>query len=224
MSGFWKQALTIAGRDLRLETRSGEVLGVVLPFAAVAVFVVPLATDALATRLDQLAFPVYWLVGLLFGMQVTLRQTGIENQMQRRTMALLGVDPAARFVGRSLAAAGLTLLVMVTIAPLIVVFYDPSSVPAVAPALAVILAFSVGLAMLATLAGDITVGLRTRTNLAPLLSVPIAVPLMIGASQSMESIASGTSTMTWALLLTVVVLSLAVTGVLAAPALEDATT
>ncbi len=223
-TGFWAQTFAIARRDLMIESRGGEVFGVVLPFAAVAVFVVPLATDASATRLDQLAFPVFWLVGLLFGMQVALRQTGTETLIQRRTLALLGIDPAARFAGRSLAAALLTTGVMVVIAPLVVLFYDPRQVPAIGPSLLAVVGFSVGLSMLSTLAGDVTVGLRTRSSLAPLIVAPISVPLLIGASQTFESLILDRSTMAPALLLTVTVLSLAVTGVLTAPALEDATT
>ena len=219
-SGFWTQAFAIARRDLMIESRGGEVFGVVLPFAAVAVFVVPLATDALATRLDQLAFPVFWLVG----MQVALRQTGTETLIQRRTLALLGIDPAARFAGRSLAAGLLTTVVMVVIAPLVVLFYDPRDIPALGPSLLAVVGFSVGLSMLSTLAGDVTVGLRTRSSLAPLIVAPISVPLLIGASQVLESLILDRSTMAPALLLTVTVLSLAVTGVLTAPALEDATT
>ena len=223
-SGFWTQTFAIARRDLMIESRGGEVFGVVLPFAAVAVFVVPLATDALAARLDQLAFPVFWLVGLLFGMQVALRQTGTETLIQRRTLALLGIDPAARFAGRSLAAAALTTGVMIVIAPLVVLFYDPRAIPAVGRSLLAVVGFAIGLSMLSTLAGDVTVGLRTRSSLAPLIVAPISVPLIIGASQTLESLILDRSTMAPALLLTVTVLSLAVTGVLTAPALEDATT
>jgi heme exporter protein B len=223
-SRFWTQAFAIARRDLMIESRGGEVFGVVLPFAAVAVFVVPLATDALATRLDQLAYPVFWLVGLLFGMQVALRQTGTETLIQRRTLALLGIDPAARFAGRSLAAAALTTGVMIVIAPLVVLFYDPRNIPAIVPSLLAVVGFAVGLSMLSTLAGDVTVGLRTRSSLAPLIVAPISVPLLIGASQTLESLILDRSTMAPALLLTVTVLSIAVTGVLTAPALEDATT
>ena len=78
--------------------------------------------------------------------------------------------------------------------------------------------------MLSTLAGDVTVGLRTRSSLAPLIVAPISVPLLIGASQTLEALILDRSTMAPALLLIVTVLSLAVTGVLTAPALEDATT
>lgn len=223
-SGFWKQAMAIAMRDLRIESRGGEVFSVVLPFAAVAIFVVPLATDALATRLDELAYPVYWLVGLLFGMQIALRQTSSETQTQRRTLALLGVDPAARFAGRSLAAGLLTTAVMIVIGPLVVLFYDPALIPPPLGAVATVTAFATGLSLLATLAGDVTTGLRTRSTLAPLIVAPLAVPILIGGSKTLESLMAGRSTMAPALLLAVSILILAVTGVLTAPALEEAAT
>ena len=137
---------------------------------------------------------------------------------------MLGIDPAARFAGRSLAAAALTTGVMTVIAPLVVLFYDPSAIPEVLPSFLAVVGFAIGISMLSTLAGDVTVGLRTRSSLAPLIVAPISVPLLIGASQTLESLILGRSTMAPALLLTVTVLSLAVTGVLTAPALEDATT
>lgn len=223
-SGFWRQAMAIAIRDLRIESRGGEVIAVVVPFAAVAVFVVPLATDALATRLADLAYPIFWLVGLLFGMQVALRQSASESQTQRRTLALLGVDPAARFAGRSLAAGLLTTLVMIVVGPLVVLFYDPAVTPPPLAGLATVAAFSAGISLLATLAGDVTTGLRTRSTLAPLIVAPLAVPVLIGGSQTLESLMAGRSTMAPALLLTVSILILAVTGVLTAPALEEAAT
>lgn len=220
--GFWRQAQTIAWRDLTVEGRSGEVLGVVAPFAAAAVFVVPLATDARADRLADLAFPVFWLVGLLFGMQVALRQTGLESITQRRHLALGGVDPVARFTGRSIAAVILILAVLIITAPLVFLFYEPGPVPRLAVMAPVLVLFAAGLAMLATLAGDVTVGLRTRSALAPLLVVPLSVPLLLGASQTLESLLGERSTLAWLLLLVITDLVLAVIGVVASPFLEDA--
>lgn len=219
---FWRDVATIASRDLRVEARTGEVLSVVLPFAAAAVFVVPLATDASPSRLADLAFPVYWLVALLFGMQVALRQTGVETQMQRRHLALVGLDPVARFVGRSVAAGILIGGVLAVTAPLVLVFYAPDPVDGWPVMIAVTALFAVGLAMLATLAGDITVGLRTRTSLAPLLVVPVAVPLFMGTAQTLESLARGDGTLVWITLLVLTDLILAVVGTLVARPLEDA--
>ncbi len=222
MTGFWRQAWTIARRDLTIEGRAGEVIGVVLPFAAIAVFVVPLATDALENKLNELGYPVFWLVALLFGMQIALRQTGTETANQRRHLVLLGLDPAARFVGRSLAAGLLTLAVLGVSLPLMIVFYSPPPIRDPWILIPVVMLFAVGLSMLTTMAGDVTVGLRTRSVLAPLLVAPLAVPLIIGASQTVEALAHDRTTLTWILLLVVVDIGLLVTGFLASKPLEEA--
>jgi heme exporter protein B len=221
---FLTQAVAIARRDLTIEGRAGEVLGVILPFAAVSVFVVPLATDALERRLTDLASPVYWLVGLLFGVIVSLRQTGAETLTQRRQLALSGLDPAARFAGRAAAAAILTLAVLAVTAPLVLLFYNIERVPRPGTMILVIVLFAIGLAMLSTLAGDVTTGLRTRTALAPLLVVPLAVPLFLGASQTYEAILRQGSTLMWVLLMVVFDLVLAAAGTIAAGPLEEAIT
>jgi heme exporter protein B len=196
---------------------------VVLPFAAVAVFVVPLATDTLVTDLGSLAFPVYWLVSLLFGMQVSLRQTGTETRMQRRQLAMAGVDPLARFVGRVAAAGALIFSVTLFTLPLVVLFYNPRPLPPLIATIGTILLFAAGLSILSTLAGDVTVGLRTRSALAPLIVAPLAVPLIIGASRAVESLTRGSGSLTWTGLLVIVDLALGAVAVLAARPMEDAT-
>lgn len=221
---FLRQMSTVAKRDLRIEGRAGEVALVVLPFAAAAVFVVPLATNTLEVRLADLAWPVYWLVALLFGMQVSLRQTGTETQTQRRHLVLLGLDPGARFAGRALTAGVLMLLVLIVTAPLIVLFYNPDIAPPILPGLGVLLLFTPGLAMLSTLAGDVTVGLRARSALAPLLVAPLSVPLLVGGSRAFESVSRGDGTLTPVLLLVIVDLALAASAALTVRSLENTTT
>lgn len=224
MSRFWRQVRAIARRDLIVEGRSRETVAVVVPFAAAAVFVVPFATDALDVRLATLAFPVYWLVGLLFGMQVALRQTAVETTAQRRQLALLGVDPVARFTGRVVSGSALILVVLAVTAPLVFLFYDPEPIPRPWPMIGVLVLFAAGLAMLSTLAGDVAAGLATRTSLAPLLVIPVSVPLLLGAAQSLESLVRGRTTLPWVLTLVVADLALAVTGVVTARSLEESNT
>lgn len=221
---FWRQVVAIAGRDLRIEGRSRETIGIVVPFAAAAVFVVPFATDALATRLATIAAPVFWLVGLLFGLQVAMRQSGTETITQRRRLALLGIDPAARFLGRALAASALVGAILVVTVPMVLVFYDPDPVPAPWVMVGTLILFAVGLSLLSTLAGDVTQGLAGRTALAPFLVVPVSVPLLMGAAQTLESLTRGRTTLTWTLLLVVTDLVLAAVGVGTARALEEANT
>ncbi len=219
--GFWRSAGIIALRDLRVEIRSGEALSVVFPFAVVASWVAPLSTNASPLLLRDLAAPIYWLITLLFGMMIVFRQTALETPAQRRALALTGLDPASRFAGRS-AASGLILATVAgTLVLPVIVFYDyrpPSGAGLMAP---VILLAAAGLAMLGALAGDVTIGLRARTSLAPLLMAPLAVPLLMGASQSLENLVAGKSIIIWVLVLVIADLGLAAAGVMSARALEE---
>lgn len=220
-AGFWRSASIIALRDLRVEIRSGEALSVVFPFAVVATWVVPLATDASRSLLRDLAAPVYWLIFLLFGMMIVFRQTAVETSDQRRVLALTGLDPAARFAGRSAASALILVPISGTLVFPIIVLYDyrpPSGTILMVP---VIILAAAGMSMLGTLAADVTVGLRARTSLAPLLMAPLAAPLLMGASQAMESLIAERGIIIWVLVLVIADLGLAAAGVMSARALEE---
>ena len=88
-------------------------------------------------------------------------------------------------------------------------------------ALAALLA-AVGLTEVGTLAGEVTTGLRNRTALASLIVAPLAVPLVVGGSQTLDSLARGESILPWVLLLLASDLALAVAGVGLAQPLEEA--
>ena len=83
---------------------------------------------------------------------------------------------------------------------------------------------AVGMGLLGSIAGGVTTSLGTRTSLTPLLIVPLSLPMLVGATQALESLRLGRSILPWLVLLTAVDLALAVSGVLAARPLEEATT
>jgi heme exporter protein B len=90
------------------------------------------------------------------------------------------------------------------------------------PALTAVLLTSIGLTELGTLAGEVTAGLRNRTALASLIVAPLAIPLVLGGSQTLESLARDTGILPWLLLLVATDLALAVAGVGLARPIEEA--
>lgn len=221
---FWTQTVEIARIDLRVERRLGDTLRIVLPFAVVALLVFPLALGIELAVISRIGPAVFWALGILFGMQVALRQSVTDSQERRDLHALAGVDPAARFVGRIISGAVLMMVFLLVLFLAMVLLYGPAlpegswSTMLISSAL-----FSVGLAELGTLAGEVTTGLRNRTALASLIVAPLALPLVIGASQSLEALSRGTGILTWVLLMAVTDLALAVVGVGLARPLEEAT-
>ncbi|MFP3915973.1 MAG: heme exporter protein CcmB [Actinomycetota bacterium] len=218
---FWAQAREFARRDLVAERRAGEIATIVIPFGAVALMTFPLALGVESAVISRVGPAVFWVVTYLFTMQIALRQSSTDEPQHRVALSLLGVDPFARLIGRSMAAALLIGAFMIILFPLMVLFYSPAlpsgwALAAVPAALA-----GAGLALIGTLSAEITAGLRTRATLAPLLVAPLAVPLLVGGSQSLESLARGASILPWVLLVAAVDLALAVTAALIARPLEE---
>jgi len=220
---FWDQAIEVARVDFRIERRQGDVIRVVVPFALMALLVFPLAMGLDLAGLRRIGPPVFWALGVLFGMQVALRETAEEASSRRDLYALAGLDPAARFTGRAISGSVLTIGFFAALLAGMVVVYNPE-LPAgwLPPTAAASGLVAIGLTELGTLAGEVTIGLRNRTTLASLIVAPLAVPLVIGGSQTLDSLVRDESILPWVLLLLATDLALAVTGVGLARPLEEA--
>jgi heme exporter protein B len=220
---FWSQSLEIARVDLTVERRLGDTLRIVLPFAVVALLVFPLTLGIDLTAIARLGPAVFWAVGVLFGMQVALRQAAHDDQERRDLYALLGVDPAARFAGRTISGAVLMTGFLAVLLMAMIVLYSPRLPDGwLGPVLLSSFLVAVGLTELGTLAGEVTAGLHNRTALASLIVAPLALPLVIGASQTLEAMARDAGILPWILILVATDLALAVAGVGLARPLEEA--
>ena len=220
MSTPARQATAIAARDLRRELRAGEVLLVTIPFGAIALLVVPLAVGIDAPLLRRIGPGMYWVVVLLFGILVPLRRSAAEDGPQRDLVAMLGVDPAARFAGT--AAAGTMLLAgfAALLAPVAIALYDPvlTGWPWL---LALLPLVAAGLGLIGTLASGIAANQRAGGALVPLLVVPLSLPILLAATQTQEGLRLREDILPWILLLIAVDLLLAVAGVLTARVLQE---
>lgn len=221
---LWRQAIEIARVDLRVERHLGEILRVIIPFGIISLIVFPLAMGAQASFVASFGPAIFWALAVLFGMQVALRQSATDSQTRRDLYALLGVDPAARFAGRALSGSLLMLTFMLALLGSMILLYGPSlSGGETLASVVASLLVSIGLTELGTLAGEITTGLRNRTAMASLIVAPLAVPLVVGASQAVEAVAQGTGILPWVMLLAAVDLALAVAGVGLARPFDEAT-
>ncbi|MGH8911301.1 MAG: heme exporter protein CcmB, partial [Acidimicrobiia bacterium] len=98
---FWEQVGEFARRDIVAERRVGEVLAIVIPFGGVALMTLPLALGIDSAIIARVGPAMFWVVTLLFAMQIALRHSASDRPEHRAMLALLGVDPFARLIGRS---------------------------------------------------------------------------------------------------------------------------
>lgn len=219
-TGFWHQVAAVFKRDLLRERRRGDVLWITIPFGAIALLLVPLAIGTDAVLLRQIGPGMYWVIVMLFGVLVAVGKASSETLPQQDASALLGLDPAAGFVGRAVSSALLLLIFEVVVGVVAVGLYDVSIIGA--PWLALtLLIVAIGLALLGALTGSIVNSTSAGTALVPLLVAPLSVPLLLGATQSYEGLRLGHDILSWVLLMVAVVLIVAIIGVLTARPLQE---
>ena len=164
-----------------------------------------------------------WLVVILFGMTVTLRPGDHETGAVRDLLTLSGLDPAADFLGRSLAGAMLLFVVTLVLAPLMIVLYAPEGSPGWGWLALLVIAGVTALGLLGSLVSTLVTGLRARTALGPLLAVPLAVPVLLATARGTDSAISQRGSLPWLLLLVAMNLALVIVGVLLAGPMDEAT-
>jgi heme exporter protein B len=160
-------------------------------------------------------------VALLFGMLVAFRQTAADTPPQQELLTLLGTDPAAKFVGRAATSTLLLFSFQLILVPVTILLYNPGRIPGWPWLILVMVLLATGLALVGTLAGSVTAGLRTRNTLTPLLVAPLAMPLLLGSSQVVEALRRDQSILLWIMLLVAMNLAVAVIGVVTARPLEE---
>ena len=217
---FWRQALAIARRDLDRERHSGEVAWVTIPFGAIALLLVPLAVGINQDVLERIGTGMLFVVVMLFGVLTAVRRTSIETPAQRDAIALLGVDPVAEFTGKSMATA-LLLLVFEGVMGVVAVALYGLDVSGWGWMLVVMPLTAIGLAELGTLSGAIASSVQAGPALVPLLVTPLAIPLLLGATQTVETMGGDRGNLSWLMLMVIVVLVLAIVGVLTARPLQE---
>lgn len=215
-----RQAVALCRAELRAELRTGEVLTVTAPFGAVALLLTPLALGTERPLLAQLGVGMYWLVVLLFGVLVTLRQSAADTPEQVAVVRLLGVPAAARMAAR--AAANMILLAgfEVLLLPVLVVLYQPR-LPGAGWLAVLVPLVAAGLGILGTVAAAVAGGLAGRSGITPLLVCPVAVPLLLAATQTFQATGYGRSPVSWLLLVVTLVLALGLALLLIASSLEE---
>jgi heme exporter protein B len=222
---MWRDALLVAGKDLRIERRSRVALQQIVPFAVLVVVLFAFALDPDRGVLRRVAPGLFWVTVLLATLLAVSRSWGVEQENGARDgLRLSGLDGSALFLGKALAVAAQLLVFEVLLAIGTVVLFDVD-LGALAPLVASTLAATVGLAATGTLYGVLAAGLRVRETLVPVLLLPVAAPVLLAATRSWEAAIDGVPSDAWPWVALLVIFAVLYTsiGMLAfEPLLEEA--
>lgn len=188
---MWRDALLVAGKDVRIEMRSRVALWQVVPFAVLVLVLFGFALGPGARALRSAAPGLYWLAVLFSAVLATQRSYAIESgEGTRDNLRLSGIDPAGVFLGKAAAVALQLVVVQVVLGAGLVVLFDVRFETWWLALVASVLA-TVGLAAAGVLYGALSAGLRVRETLLPLLVLPIVAPVLIAGSRAWSAALTG---------------------------------
>ena len=220
---MWRDAVLVAGKDLRIEARSRVATNQVAPFAIVILVLFGFALDPDRGILSRASAGLFWVAVLLSCLLAIQRSFAVEaGDGAADGLRLSGLDPAGVFLGKAAAVAAQLAVLQVVLAIGIVVLYDAHLGGAVL-LLATCAAATVGLAAAGTVYGVLAAGLKVRETLLPLLLLPVVAPVLLSATRAWE-VGMGISAddgWRWAQLLTVFAVVYVSVGVLAFGALLE---
>ena len=218
---MFRTALLVAGKDLRIERRSGVLLWQVVPFGVMALLLMGLALGPTRAGHSNSAPGLFYLVVLLVALLMVNRSHALEaTPGTRASVATLGLDPAGLFLGKSLALAiELWLTSVVLLAGSVVILHTAlrGTIDAT-PSIAVTLG---AIACAGTLYGALTTGNDGPATLLPVLSLPAFAPLLIAGERSFSAALHGGALWEWWVISVVALAGYLALGILLYGVLEE---
>lgn len=194
---MWRDAVLVAGKDLRVEARSRVGVNQVVPFALLVLIVFAFALDSDRVTLSAVGPGLFWVTVMFSGLLAIQRSFVIESDDDARdALRLSGLDGAGIFLGKAGAVAAQLVVLEVVLGLGVVVLYDVQLHGALM-LLLTCLAATVGVAAAGTVYGIIAAGLRVRDTLLPLLVLPVLAPVLLAAARACEAALAGTPADGW---------------------------
>ena len=185
-------ALIVAGKDATAELRGRQATASTAFFAALVLLLFSFALGPDPTRLAEAGPGLLWLA-IVFGGLLTI---GRLHQLEAddgalEQLALYPVDRRALYAGKALAGATAMLVLGGLLLPVVALLYGIDLASAWLPLSVILLLGAVGFAAIGTCYAALTVRMRSRELLLPLLMLPAVAPLLLAAVKATTAALAG---------------------------------
>jgi heme exporter protein B len=181
---FFRQSFTITAKDLRSEFRSKETLNATLSFSVVILLLFSFAFDPDNEQIQALAGGLLWLVFAFAGALVINRS--FARDLPNDCLDALLASPisgSALFFGKAIANFVLLLVLELICLPIFGIFYNVSWTRQFPSLMLVFVLTTWGISVVGTTFSAMTVNLRLRELMLPMLVYPILIPCLLAAIQ-----------------------------------------
>jgi heme exporter protein B len=189
---FLRQMLVIASKDLRAELRTKEAINASLAFALVILLLFSFAFDPSEEQTREISGGLLWIVFAFAGTLVLNRS--FARELPNDCLDALVAAPlpsGALFLGKALANFALVLAVELVSLPVFGIFYNVRWTSHFWALLLVLALGTWGLTVIGTVFSALTVNIRLRELMLPLLTYPVLVPALMGAMQLSTRLIAG---------------------------------
>lgn len=186
-------AAAIAGKDLRIEARTRDVVGSAGLFAICVLITMSFTAPAGETA-SGMSTGVLW-ISLLFATLLGVGRTMGREQADRGIEGLLlaPTPKSAIFLGKAIASLVLMSFVSVAIVVMFIIFMAGTATIDFLPLIGVLAIGTTGLVIVSTLFSGIAVGTRLGESMLQLLVMPVVIPLMVGSVElTRQTLGTGT--------------------------------
>ncbi len=185
-------AFSIARKDLRTELRTRESLNASASFALVILVLFSFAFDLDRDSIYAISGGLLWLVYSFAGALIVNRSFARELPNDCLDVLIASPAPAwALFLGKTVAAFLLLIIVEAISLPIFGLFYSINWAASFWPLLTVIALATWGVTVVGTAFSAVTVNVRLRELMLPVLLYPILIPLLIAAMGMTTGLLSG---------------------------------
>ncbi len=193
---FWPVVGQMIRKDLQVEARSRELVGMMLLFALLSVLIFSFALELdLVARQDVIG-GVLWVTVVFTSVVGLSRSLAAERENGSLDALLLSPIPrSAIFMGKFLANALFTGAVALFLLPLMTILYNVTILTL--PMILVLAAGVFGFCATGTLLAAMTVQTRAREALLPVALLPIALPLLLAAVRATSALVAGRDAAEW---------------------------
>ena len=185
-------AWAIARKDALSELRGRQAAGSTLFFAALVLLLFGFALGPDTRRLTEAAPGLLWLAIVFGGLLTVARLHQLETEDGALDeLARYPVERRAIYLGKAIAGLGAMLVLGGVLLPVVAILYGIDLLGA-APALVLTLVLgSIGFAAVGTFYAGVTVRLRAREVMLPLLMLPVIAPLLLAAVKATAAALGG---------------------------------
>jgi heme exporter protein B len=185
-------ALAIARKDALAELRGRHATVSTLFFAAIVLLLFGFALGPDSARLAAAAPGLLWLAVVFAGMLAVSRLHLLETEDDAlEQLALYPISRRAIFAGKALAGLAVMLVLGLLVLAAVGVLFAVDIGAAWLPLATTVLLGAVGIAAVGTFYAGVTVRLRAREVMLPLLMLPVLAPLLLGAVKATSAALAG---------------------------------